>query len=274
MILDSASTQWSLGGTLVFVAFTSEGISLACDGFSRHGDGTPWVGVQKIFQVEKFGALAFIGDLRVQAREGSALVDQVDVLALTNEWLSGHPDVDINSARDALRETIKVAFTEFYAKYDPGPSPNRCRFRMVLTGYSDGKPVISRSKFYQPAVRRQPMVVECLYSEPEPGQHFSFGKYLVCDEVLFGTSCALSEFKAEPVIAYFRELVGRKEHRKLRLDEYLRISEVCLRATESEEGREFDRDPAEVGAPNRFARITPTDGFAWQKRLPPFKKPD
>ena len=114
--------------------------------------------------------------------------------------------------------------------------------------------------------RDLPVKVDTNYSEPDLGELFMFATTRVCNELIEDTLDVLRKYKAEPVIELFRERKRLSQGYKWSLTEFLMVSDVCLRATESKEGQMFDPNSVHVGPPNAFATITRDYGFKWEEQ--------
>ncbi len=255
------------GATLVIVGFTRQGITLASDGLSRNDDGTESKHVQKIFPLGRLGAVTFVGRTKVVARKKSIAVSQVDVVEVSQRWLLEHPDVRVKAANDSFNEVIAESLTELFSRYKTDSPPRKKPFlHTILTGYSGSSQVIFTNHFYQPPAQGLPVKVKTDYAEPKPGELWIFATPRVCNELTAGTSDVLRKYKAEPIIELYRKRKRLSQEYKFTLAEFLLVSDVCLRATESEEGRAFDREAVGVGPPNSFAKITPDHGFMWEQQ--------
>lgn len=98
-----------------------------------------------------------------------------------------------------------------------------------------------------------------------PGFFGPFGQSAVCLELMNGTSKKLATFKDRAAVKKYRTAYAAKKVHELGTDDLIALSEVCLQATESLEGKAFDSHAYQVAAPNRYAVIDSKQGFRWIK---------
>jgi hypothetical protein len=67
----------------------------------------------------------------------------------------------------------------------------------------------------------------------------------------------------DPAIVKYRKALADGSFSSISTDDLLRVSRVCLEATESREGRAFDPNAKFVGPPNRYCVIDERQGFKW-----------
>jgi|HubBroStandDraft_4_1064222.scaffolds.fasta_scaffold75807_2 hypothetical protein len=86
----------------------------------------------------------------------------------------------------------------------------------------------------------------------------------VCKELTNGnTPMQFSVLKGDPPVLKYRKALADRSCASISTDDLLRVSRVCLEATESPEGRAFDPDAKFVGPPNRYCVIDERKGFKW-----------
>ncbi len=263
-------TESVRGGTLILVGYTLEGFTLAADGFVSDDRE-----VQKIVPFGQCGGVALTGKTRVVARrvkDGEA-AEQIDLAALIEHWASKHPDFDMRTANALLTEAIKESLTEFFSKYKwTAPTPQKPFFNTILVGYVGEKPFVFTNRFKAPPTWGSQASVESDELELNPGDFLMFSIPKVCNELIENSTDALVKYKAHPAIEMFRERKRLLQGDRWTLDEFLMVSEVCLKATESEEGRAFDPEAYSVAPPNLYATITPGRCFEWEPQPPPLKE--
>lgn len=252
--------RFSRSGTLFLAAYTPYGFALAADGASLAPDGKVRQ-AQKMFQVGKSGAIAFVGYPTVQ--DSGDRKEEVDAVAIGTKWAAAHPDADIRIANTEINSIIASSWTRFFATRDPGEAAGQMRLRVICIGLADGAPVAIRTKYFVPEGSGKSTRTEVLASmepaRPDLPWILELGKWKTAEELTAGKSPAFRSFKSEPPMQKFRLSRGNG----LSLQDFVRTFDVILRATESEEGKQFDTDPAVVGPPNRFALIEPVKGFSW-----------
>lgn len=249
------SLRYSEHGTLILAVHTQDGFALAADGATLGSDGRIRE-TQKIFPVGQSGAITFVGYLAVQ--DDAQPQERVDVLEITNRWLSSHPKAEIEQANAEINSLIQIAFTKFFASRNPGKEAGTQKFRVVSFGFQNGRALAMRTKYFLPERAGNSMRTEQTNDLPE-NKVLALGKWKVQEELMGGTSSALQTFKAESAVQKFRTSPSKV----LSLGDYINLFDTILRATESEQGKAFDSDPAIAGPPNRFALITPKRGFYW-----------
>ena len=258
-------TIWSHGGTLVIIGVTRQGITLASDGLSQNDNGSAIKRVRKIVPFGRFGAVALLGKTKVEARKGRAIRGQVDIAEITKKWSSNHPSTNVRTGNTSLNRTIVASLTDFFSIYKPSSAlPKQPFFNTIVSGYSGSKPVVFMNMFYAPNTWGKPVKVETVSCEPAFGSLLRFGLPRVCNELIEDTSDGLRKYKSEPIMELFRERKRLSQGSKGTLAEFLSVSNVCLRATESKEGQMFDPKSFHVGPPYSFATITLDYGFRWE----------
>jgi hypothetical protein len=250
------SLRYSEHGTLILAVYTQDGFALAADGATVGSDGSIQQ-TQKIFPIGQSGAMTFVGYLAVQDAQTH---ERVDVLEIANGWLSSHPKAMIEQANAEINSLIQIAFKKFFASRDPGKEAGSQKFRVVSFGLQNGRALAIRTKYFLPERAGNSMRTEQTSDLPE-GKVLALGKWKVQEELMGGTSNALQAFKTESAVQKFRASPSKV----FSLSDYINLFDTILRATESEQGKAFDSDPAIVGPPNRFALITAKSGFYWVK---------
>lgn len=262
-------TESVRGGTLILVGYILEGFTLATDGFSST-DGE----VQKIVPLGQCGAVVLAGDTKIVARRlrDGVAVGEIDLAALTRQWALQHPNIDLRTANDLLTDATKKSLTEFYSRHKTTGPPPKKAFHTILAGYLGDKPLIFTNSFRAPLIWGLPARVEPGERQFSPGAFLMFSTPKVCNELIENSTDKLGRYKAHPAIEMFRERKRLLQGDRWTLDEFLMVSEVCLKATESKEGRAFDSEAYNVAPPNLYATITPGRCFEWEPQPPPPKE--
>lgn len=256
-------------GTLILVGYTVEGITVSADSLSR---GPNDKSAQKLFPFGSCGAIAFAGNTKVMTRKGKMgdIVDEIDLVAISRSWMQNHPKVDAMTGNASLSQFIKVELTEFFNKHKTSTSRRSAPFfHTIVVGYVENKPVLFTNSFTQPVSWGSPVEVEGGPRELNPGDIFMFaGAQKVCNELIEDKTDALNSWKAAPPMKSYRGAKRNREGYKLTLKNLVEASDICLKATESTEGRAFDPEASTVAPPNWFATVTPNRCFRWEQPPP------
>ena len=74
---------------------------------------------------------------------------------------------------------------------------------------------------------------------------------------------ALSMLKRDPSVVKYRKAFAAGGSLSISTHDLLRVSCICLEATETPEGRAFDHEARFVGPPNLYVAIDEHEGFRW-----------
>jgi hypothetical protein len=264
---------WSNTGTLVIVGVGKDGIAVASDGKMCPPGGTKCKAVEKIFPFGQKGAVGFVGNVTGEVRRGDDLIASIDVLKITKDLSPKTADMDVEGAFDAIISAVGDKLEAFMAQVpDSEQGSTKPIFRIVVAGYSSNGPIVWWAKFYgKNRERDSHHLVDQKRDSVKPGDLFTSGKWLVSEELLQANADLLRIFNNEPPAVRVRDAISTGKRSSLTSQDFLEWSDVCLRATESPEGQNYDQDPAVVGPPNRFGVITSSAGLRWVEA--PAQKP-
>jgi hypothetical protein len=245
---------------LVLVAETHDGFAVATDGAQFNADGTSSE-VQKLFQVGKYGAIAFAGNVSVQDPVDRPVREEVNVSRIAKSWLDSHPDASLTTANSEINGLVSQTLTKFFATRNPGAQAGKYIFSIVTVGPVEGKPLVEATKYFTPSARGKAARAEKLVVKLKRGGIWNQGSRTVVEELTSGRSPALKEFKAEPPVKKFRSSAAQD----LSAQDFINLFDVILRAAESKAAKKLDRNAPVVAPPNRLAIVSEKDGFVWKK---------
>lgn len=243
---------------LALVALGQDGFALAADGAQANKDGT-LSETQKIMPVGKQAAVAIAGTVSIQDSVDRPFREELNVVRIASVWLESHPDATFENANKEINAHVADAAKKFFAKRKPGVEAAKEKFALVFAGYADGKPRVIVTRYFMPLAQGAAMKTVTTSSEAKAGELWALGAVKVQQELLSGTATSLQKFKLEPEIKKFRS----SKHEELAAQDFVAAFATVLHATESGEGQKFAAAKLTVAPPNKFAIITPANGFAW-----------
>ena len=245
---------------LVLIGATSDGFAVAADGAQANADGTASE-IQKLYQVGKYGAIAFPGSVSIQDPIDRPVREEVNIARIAKAWLDSHPDAGLETANREINSLISQAVAKFFSTRDPGPQAGKFAFAIICTGFVDGKPIMAGNKYFMPVSRGKSPRAEKVPGNTKPGDMWIFGNGKIPEELMNGKLNALKKFKAEPSVKKLHS--SRKQD--LTTQEFSDLFDAILQAAESDEGKRFDHNSSIVAPPNRLATISIKKAFAWSK---------
>lgn len=190
---------------------------------------------------------------------GKAQTNPVDTETTVRNWIAQHASSTLQEVHHGLTEELSAQFADVRVPYldkDFGIS-------LFCVGFDMGAPIGLRSTFsFQMGT---PPKLDSDKLTFTAGLVIPLARAKVATEILTGDSAVLGKFKAESSVRKYREARATGKRASLTEHDLLLLSSVCLNATESQAGRDFDAEAAEVSAPNRFAVIDAKTGFRWIK---------
>jgi hypothetical protein len=245
---------------LVLVAETRDGFAVATDGAQFNADGTPSE-VQKLFQVGKYGAIAFAGNVSIQDPVDRPVREEVNISRIAKSWLDNHPDTTLETANSEINNLVSQTLVKFYSTRKPGAQAGKYVFAIIWVGFVDDKGLIAGTRYYIPLARGKAARAEKFITKLKTGGIWCQGSQRVLEELVSGQSPGIKEFKAEPSVKKRRSSAAQD----LSTQDFINLFDTILRASESNEGKKLDRSAPIVTPPNRLAIISEKDGFAWKK---------
>jgi hypothetical protein len=253
-------------GTLILIGVTEHEITLASDSLSvdsRNGSSE----TQKFYRAGKFSACGLAGQVSVRLHVGN---DGANLAAEVRHWLVSHPQNNVAPAFLSLSKIAQTNVEEFMQRHPERVERRMSSFSTELfcVGFDGGKSVILSEKFTADVEAGtflgKPSAVNLV-----PGFFLALGVPTIANELTSGSDKEFDSFRSDPAVKKYLALQARGRIHELTWIDFLRLSKVCLEATESDVGRKFDPDATIVGPPNRFAKISDTIGFTVQR--PPFR---
>jgi hypothetical protein len=245
---------------LVLIGATSDGFAIAADGAQSNADGTASE-IQKLYQVGKYGAIAFPGSVSIQDPMNRPVREEVNISRIAKAWLDAHPDAGLETANREINSLISQVVAKFFSTRDPGPQAGKFAFAIICIGFVDSKPMMAGNKYFMPVSRGKSPRVEKAPGTTKPGEVWIFGDGKIPEELMKGKLNALKKFKAEPSVNRFRS----SRTQDLTAQDFAGLFDTILQAAESDEGKRFDHNSSIVAPPNRLATISVKNAFAWSK---------
>jgi hypothetical protein len=245
---------------LVLIAATHDGFAVATDGSQFNADGTSSE-VQKLFQVGKYGAIAFAGNVSIQDPVDRPVREEVNISRIAKTWLDSHPDAGLEMANSEINNLVAQTLAKFFSTRNPGAQAGKYAFTIICAGFSDGKALLAGTKYSMPLAQGKAARVEKLPANIKPGTIWGHGSGKVLEELISGKAPVLNEFKAEPSVKKFHSSAAQD----LSPQDFINLFDTILRAADSEPGKKVDRSSPIIAPPNRLAMVFQKDGFVWKK---------
>ncbi|HEV2991472.1 MAG TPA: hypothetical protein VG759_23760 [Candidatus Angelobacter sp.] len=245
---------------LVLVSETHDGFAIATDGAQFNADGTSSE-VQKLFQVGKYGAIAFAGNVSIQDPVDRPVREEVNVSRIAKSWLDSHPDANLVTANAEINALISQTLTKFFSTRKPGARAGKYIFSLVSIGFIEGKELLTSTEYFVPLSKGKAPRADKGWVHLKRGGIWPKGSQRVLEELVSGNLPALKEFKAEPAVKKRHSSPAQSQSAQDLIDFF----DVILRASESDEGKKLDRTAPIVTPPNRLAIVSEKDGFTWKK---------
>ena len=242
---------------LVMIGATQEGFALAADGGSLNADGRVSQ-EQKLFQIGKQGALLLAGTVSIQDPVGRRVREEVNIARISGAWLAAHPDVDIQTADREINAAVATGLNKFFSTRNFASESGAFKFGIIVAGFVEGKPTVIATRYFMPGMKGKAMRTERNSAAATAGDMWIFSRSSVPLELIMEKSNRMAQFRADPAIKKVRAASPN-----LTLQDYVAFFDRALRASESDQGKKLDGQRAIVAPPNRFATVTPKDGFGW-----------
>lgn len=246
-------------GSFFFLGATSTSIVIAADSRVTNS-GAPDSKTDKLMPLGSAG-VCFIG--------GYSVFGNMNFEKMIRDWIRLNPKATLPNAHESIDKELLASMNAFRRRYpwwNPGDPnhPDKPFSYFVCAGYYMGLQQFYAS-LYTATVRD-------IGDEPDTpkipaGRCRTLGWKNVCDEIMTGNATTkLSQFKSDPAAVKYRKALESDNVSSISTDDLLRLSRVCLEATESPAGRKFDANAKKVGPPNHYAVIDQRDGFKWVNR--------
>ena len=245
-------------GTLFVIGSTSTSIVVAADG--RVSDKGILIGAtDKLMPLGNRSGVCFIGRYWLMSQKS----DTVDLQKTIRDWIRANPTVALPDAHESMAEKLLGSIKSFRLR-NPNWKPERNDpvSYFICVGYYMGLP-----KYYESRYEFAPGVD--VTSTPKSFDLTNWrlvtqGWGKVCQEITNGTTPGqFSVLKNDPAVVKYRKAYAKHSFSSISTDDLLRLSRMCLEATESPEGGAFDPDAKFVGPPNRYCVIDERQGLRW-----------
>lgn len=243
-------------GTLILVGATKNEITLAADS----GSTSRYEGIQhghtKIFPLGHYSACAIFRNAAIMLRFEDKVLDKVDFGDEVTKWIAAHPHAEAVEAAPSIAEAMRSALATFVAgnsQYILGLTSDTS---LVCVGFSEAKPLalMNTISLADPA---KPIIVTPDKYQIPAGTIIGLGLPNVTNQILKGNDERLGKYRSAASVLKFRTA----DIALLTANDLIRVSHVCLAATESAEGHAVDPDSVIVVPPNHFAVISRFSGF-------------
>jgi hypothetical protein len=244
-------------GSLFVIGSTSTSIVVAAD--SRQSDRGKVLGARdKLIQLGNFG-VCFVG----RYSEIGEPPYKADFQEIITDWIRLNPKVvAVPNAYESMSEKLLDSM-KASRRRDPKwkPEYNDPFSYFICVGYW-GLPKIYASQYV--LAPRGDVTSTSKSFDLANRSLVTRGLGKVCQEITNGnTPAQFSVLKSDPAVVKYRKALKDRSFASISQDDLLRVSRVCLEATESPEGRAFDPDAKFVGPPNRYCVIDERQGFKW-----------
>ena len=256
LLLTSGMFQTYNGGTLVLVAATQDSVLIGAD--SLVTNSTSKINHKnKILQLGPSAACAFTGATEVSEKP-HGMGDHVDLKKIAAEWAAEHPQVSLTDGFEAISKLLIDSQDKFFEKHhSPTMDQSTPATTFTCVGLKNGKPWANARNYYYPSGK-----ITQNHQAIPMGEFHALGAAGVAEEVTSGYKVNFAEEKMVPAVRKYRQYKHAKQTPLLSQSEWLELFKACFRATESKEGRQFDKESVDVAGPHDFAIIDKT-GFHW-----------
>jgi hypothetical protein len=260
-------TEVMTEGTEVILGSTADSILVATDSAVATQGMPTESGVQKIYQVGKYGACVLMGATAILHKDKTKITTELSIKDIFVAWIAAHPSASIKAASDGLSNSILTAFQE-YQKTHPGfkaTSPDYSHVSIGCVGYIQNQGKSYATNFDIPATAGAPVEGHPAGFDFWPGMFIILGSRPIWNEIINGSPGApFATFKTDPVIIRYRQAqMNSQLLQSITLPDLIGLAKISFAATESEEGRQFDSHASLIAAPNRYAVIDRQQGFKW-----------
>jgi hypothetical protein len=254
-------------GTLILIGVSSHSIALATDSLAVHT--TPGKGSEttskKIIPIGDNSVCFMTGDSSRRWIQNGKVVDEVDFVKVIEDWSKTHPHAQVSDAYDSIDAKLLDTMKAMQRKHAFSADPIHSFSSFGCVGYSMGLPMLYSSDYV--AATTQEITKKVSDGGVQAGFFVALGQSAVCDEITKGSSTThFVKFKSNAAIVSYRKAKTSNNGSAITENDMLRLSRICLEATESVAGRAFDSHAKEVGPPNRYAVIDDRKGFKWVDR--------
>jgi len=256
-------------GTLVIVGATADTIVIAADSATSANGKLLGTSAKKIFKVGKYGACFLEGTVTLTSiRDGKIAID-ADFPGVISHSLATHPLASIVSSYQLTLSALLEAIHLLQVKHpDMHGDPNHSFLSFGCVGYQESQAKILTTDFYSPLAAGQQTVTKATEHELRPGLFAPLGASATSNEIIRGAGGKpFVSAKEQPVVMKYKSALraaGLLE--SITTEDLIDLAKICLEATETQEGRDFDTKAYTVGGPNHFAVIDRHQGFRWTQK--------
>jgi hypothetical protein len=243
------------------VGYTSTSIVIAADGLVTD-EGVPIGRSSKLMPLGNTGVCFIGGDSAIWTPDKNGGLDKLDYEKTIRDWTKANPTVPLPKAHELIGANLLVLMKAYRRRHPLAyPKSNTSFSYFVCVGYYMGL-----QQFHVSFYRATADDIASASDSPHiaVGRFKLSGEQKVCAPITKGdATIKLSQFRSDPGVVKYQKALAADNCSSISTDELLHLSRVCLEATESVAGREFDPDAKRVGPPNRYAVIDQKEGFKW-----------
>jgi hypothetical protein len=250
-------------GTLYFIAASSTAIVVAADSLVSAGADSHVTAKRMLGTTDK---LIPLGDRGVCFVGGySSIAGKVYLEETARDWIRTNPKASLPVAHESIDAKLSAslkAFRSKHSEWDPKvPRPDAPFSYFICVGYYRSLPHIYATTY---TALPHDITSAPYDSSMDAGRFATEGWNSVCNEILGGKArTPLSQFKSDSVVMNYRKALAANNVSSTSTHDLLHLSRICLEATESAEGREFDPNAQKVGSPNRYVVIEEGKSLKW-----------
>jgi len=231
---------------------------VAADSLVSYDNGAPPVTTDKLISLGNKG-VCFIGGY--SSIEGKVYLEET-----VKDWIRTSPKASLPQAHESIDAKLLASLKEFRSKHpewDPRePRPDDPFSYFICVGYYRGLSQIDATYY-----TAQPHDITSAHESRSPmpaGPIVTEGWHSVCEEIFRAKATTpLLQFKSDPVVMKYRKALAANKVSSTSTQDLLHLSQICLEATESAEGRAFDPNAEKVGPPNRYVVIEKDKPLKW-----------
>jgi hypothetical protein len=254
-------------GTLIIVGFAADSIVLAADSavIDPQTQLLRSEKVNKIVPIGNAGACFIGGTSSMTIRTKEAVIDTIHFIGIVKNWSKAHPHESMWNAYRLIGAQLFESMQAFQNKHPFVSTIDRdgSLTSFACVGYDIGVAEMSVTDYFAATDHK---ITKREVNGLKLGQAFfvPFGMDSVSLEIVKNDlSKHFEQLKEVSAVIKYRKAIATKIPFLITLDDMLKLSHICMKATESAEGREFDPKAVGVAPPNHYAEISGKSGFKW-----------
>ena len=255
-------------GTLAILGHCSGGFVIGADsGVERRDVNLIAHGTQKIFQVGRTAACAFLGALNVQTTSNSGVVSRTAFTEEAADFLKNKPDITLSAAVERIAGIIRIILQKVSTQAKDiweDPSNRAFLLYVYVLGFEGTERFIQRIKILPPPTGSNNVSIK-IESRVYQASEFLLlprGIDVTVRELLHGNSSSLAQYRRYPIVRKFREREKKGRLQMTPLSDLIKLIRICLEVTESA-GHLLDPKAKLIKSPYWIGQITPEKGFRW-----------